>query len=240
MSIVAKSLKRIKENSEAKRAAAYTHTHRKRSFVIDKVHYIYFAVALLSLLVVASSAFSIYNSIKPYLHANNHWPTVRELKSKLIREEKAVSNASNTKMDLEELLILKRYDEMMKLAIKEHNLKYQGIYYFEKGNLDKAQQLLNTYLKHNPSDEQAIVFLSYVFYRRAQFKKALNLLEKIKSPGCNVYVDKAAVYESLNDMKTALKLYRKALSICRPATLKLKLTKKVIVLSYYLKNGNLK
>ncbi len=240
MSLVAKSLKRLKERGATPHNMGYAKSKKTLSFNLDKLRLIYIAAILFALILIAASASIAYNQIKPYLKRKTIWPPVSSLRLKLEEATKKVQSAVTSKMGLEELLVLKRYDEMYKLAKKRHNAKYEGIYYFEKGKLRMAYDLLNSYLKEHPSDKQAIAYIAYILYKQKRYSEALSFLKKVKPANCNIQVDKAIVYEANNSPEIALNLYKKAYSICASEALKAKLTRKMIVLTYYLKNRNQK
>ncbi len=235
MSIVAKSLKRLKENKKPHFSISST---KKSDFAIRSYAGFVYGISIIAFFVIIFIyGYSTALRVRKQLN-NSKFPSIAQLKKELQTKTAEAINVKLQPKGLENLLILKRFDEMFKLAKKENNLKYEGVYYFQKGNLQKAYKLLNNYLSKHKKDYEAKTYLAFVLYKQNNLNKALSLLETIKTKNCSLMFDKAAVYESLGKYHRALSLYRSSYDNCDNPIIKNKAKKKIIVLEYFLRNNN--
>lgn len=233
MSIVAKSLKRLKENKKPKFSVS---SSKNIGFGLSGyLPVLYGLIVLLFAFIIAAYAYTTSAYVKKRLSSTNY-PSISSLKMKLEAKKAMALNVRMQPKGLENLLILKRFDEMFKLAEKENNLKYEGIYYFEKGDLDKSYGMLKQYLEKHKNDSEASVYLSFVLYKKGDYNTALEVLNTIKTDNCELKVDRAILYEASEEFHKALQLYKKSYMNCKNPAVKNKIEKKIIVLEYFLRN----
>ncbi len=233
MSIVAKSLKRLKENKKPKFSVS---SSKNIGFGLSGyLPVLYGLLFFLFVVIVIVYGYTTSASVKKRLNSTNY-PSISSLKTKFETKKAMALNVKMQPKGLENLLILKRFDEMFKLAEKENNLKYEGIYYFEKGDLDKSYGMLKKYLEKHKNDSEASVYLSFVLYKKGDYDTALKVLNTVKTDSCELTVDKAILYEASKDFHKALRLYKKSYMNCGNPAVKDKIEKKIIVLEYFLRN----
>ncbi len=233
MSIVAKSLKKLKQNKKPDFNVSFS---KKINFgFTGYTPAIYGLSILLFFVIIVVYGYSTRHYIKTRLK-NTNFPAISELKSQLKTKEKIAANIKMQPKGLENLLILKRYDKMFELAKKENNLKYEGIYYFEKGYQDKAYNMLKSYVAKHKNDYEANVYLAFVLYRKNDYQKALAVLNSIKINNCELMFDRAVVSEANKEYYKALQLYKKSYGKCDNRAIKNRIMKKIIVLEYFLRN----
>ncbi|MEA1969284.1 MAG: tetratricopeptide repeat protein, partial [Thermodesulfobacteriota bacterium] len=104
-------------------------------------------------------------------------------------------------------------------------LNYLGYTYADLGiNLDTAEELINRALKIKPSDGFITDSLGWVFFKRGQYEKAIEILVKaaeITSFDPIISEHLADAYEKNNNLNKALKLYKQALSNSKDKNLEL-------------------
>ncbi len=235
MSIVADSLKRL--NNRRSKPEYRIAASKGRRFFFDNVTLWYLLVVVMGLMLLAGEAVYVYRQIDSYVKNIRPLVPIAELRQKLVAQKDAIERVKAGQMGLEELLVLGKLERMFRLAVREKNLKYQGIYYFKKGELGKAFALLSTYLKKHPGDVQARVYLAYVLYKQKKFARAIGILGALKDKNCAIVTDKACVYEAMGSPQKALELYRSAIRLCTSPAVRAKITKKIVVLEYYLRSG---
>ncbi len=106
--------------------------------------------------------------------------------------------------------------KIIKLDPKNANaLNYLGYTYADLGkNLDEAEKLIREALKYKPNDGYIIDSLGWVFFKRGDYKKALNYLKKAIGlvPDDPIILEHVGdAYNKLNDRKNALKYYNRSL-----------------------------
>jgi len=233
MSIVAKSLKRLKENKKPKFSVS---SSKSMGFGLSGyLPFFYGLFVLLFFAIVIIYAYTTSSYVKKRLNSTNY-PSIYSLKTKLDAKKAVALSIRMQPKGLENLLILKRFDEMFKLAKKENNLKYEGIYYFKKGDLDKSYDMLKQYLKKHKNDSEASAYLAFVLYKKGDYNEALKILNAVKTDNCELIVDKAVLYEASEEYYKALRLYKKSYMSCNNPAVKNKIEKKIIVLEYFLRN----
>ena len=233
MSIVAKSLKRLKENKKPKFSVS---SSKNIGFGLSGyLPVLYGLLFFLFVVIVIVYGYTTSASVKKRLNSTNY-PSISSLKTKFETKKAMALNVKMQPKGLENLLILKRFDEMFKLAEKENNLKYEGIYYFEKGDLDKSYGMLKKYLEKHKNNSEASVYLSFVLYKKGDYDTALKVLDAVKTDSCELMVDKAILYEASEEFYKALELYKKSYMNCNNPAVKNKIEKKIIVLEYFLRN----
>ncbi|MGD8881048.1 MAG: tetratricopeptide repeat protein [Desulfobacterales bacterium] len=94
-------------------------------------------------------------------------------------------------------------------------LNYLGYTYADLGkNLDEAERLILEALKYKPDDGYITDSLGWVYYKKGEFEKALQYLQKAAGivPDDPIVLEHLGdAYLKLNDKKNALKFYRKSL-----------------------------
>jgi tetratricopeptide (TPR) repeat protein len=94
-------------------------------------------------------------------------------------------------------------------------LNYLGYTYADLGeNLDEAERLILEALKHKPDDGYITDSLGWVYYKKGEYEKALEYLEKAIGivPDDPIMLEHLGdAYLKLNDKTNALKFYKKSL-----------------------------
>ena len=94
-------------------------------------------------------------------------------------------------------------------------LNYLGYTYADLGqNLDEAERLILEALKYKPNDGYITDSLGWVYYKKGEFEKALEYLQKAVGivPDDPIMLEHLGdAYLKLGDKTNALKFYRKSL-----------------------------
>jgi Tfp pilus assembly protein PilF len=94
-------------------------------------------------------------------------------------------------------------------------LNYLGYTYADLGkNLDEAERLILEALKHKPNDGYITDSLGWVYYKKGEYEKALEYLQKAIGivPDDPIMLEHLGdAYLKLNDKTNALKFYKKSL-----------------------------
>ncbi len=233
MSIIAKSLKRLKENKKPN----FNISGSKKKIIGISIAPLFYYIAIIFVFIVAIFIYaytSFYNANKKI--NNMKFPSITKLQSRFDHEKKLATNIKKQRKGLDELFILKKFDKMFEIAKKRNDLKYEGLYYFKKGNLDMAYKLFQDYIKKHKNDNSVKAYMAFVLYRQKRYSEAIKMLDAIKIKSCELIVDMAVVYESFDNYKEALGLYRQAYAQCKNPITASRIRKKIIVLEYYLRN----
>ncbi|MBM4285406.1 MAG: tetratricopeptide repeat protein [Deltaproteobacteria bacterium] len=105
-------------------------------------------------------------------------------------------------------------------------LNFLGYIYADAGiNLDEAEQLIKAALRAKPESGHIIDSLGWVYYKKGRYDKAVEELERayrILSHDATVAEHLADAYVKVNRLREALKLYRRAMTLESPETLRLR------------------
>ncbi len=235
MSIIAESLKKLKQKQKSSYKAAVHYTDKKGIDVDVAIVVVCLFVAFIS---VGYTTFRLYRDTNRYTRMVADLPSIEVLNEKIKSKKKLLIKKPKNE-SCEYYLSLGKINKMFELAKEENNLKYQGIYYFVVKDYDKALKLLEGYLKKHSKDEEAIIYLAWIYYKQGMYGKALSTLNRIKnSNNYKVYFNKGAVYEKMGDIETAINLYKKALEKSDDKRLISRLKSKIVVLEILLRKKN--
>ncbi len=235
MSMIAKSLKRLKNSK--KPSFNITGSKKRTIDVLSLSTLLYFIFIIAFVVIVSGYGYISFKYVGRRINSIN-FPSIFSLQNAFEHEKQLVLNTKVQPKGLDDLFILKQFDKMFKIAKEKENLKYEGLYYFEKNNLDQALLFFKSYMKNHPQDYIVKAYIAFILYRERRYYGALNILDSIKSSSCNIIFDRAVVSEASGRYKPALNLYKEAYKKCRNPVMLGKIKKKIIVLEYYLRNIN--
>ena len=126
--------------------------------------------------------------------------------------------------------------EQMKTVVRlepdnANALNYLGYTYADLGrNLDEAERLIKSALKLKPEDGYITDSMGWVYYKKGQYQKALQYLQKaseLVEDDPVILEHLGDVYLKLNDKAKALEFYRRSLKKSKKEKDKAKLEKKI-------------
>jgi len=230
MSLIAKSLKRLEEKKGSRGVFG---GRGKRSFLPSGTA-IYVTLVVFTVFVIVIYSFILFRNIKNEVNfSKNFSVSIERVKKNIENYRLALRREEASKgRTCEYYLTIGNLDEMFKLATEKGKVKYIGIYYVKKGDIDKGISILKEYLKSHKTDGQARAYLSLAFFKKGEYWKAISELNRIKSKNYKVYLDKAVAYELGGDLKDAIKNYDIALKTTKDPVLKSMIKAKLVVLMY--------
>ena len=234
MSIIAKSLKKIKKRETSTKNVEFLLMQS-----LPNLGYLsLFLILLLSFLFFAGDYyFFIKKTKKSELKFNIK--NFEQTYYNSVNNFKKAEHKKNLDSYLKYLLITEKYQEMLKILnnIKREKpalyLKFSGILAYKERNFELAQKVLQQYISKYGKNHEVLSYIANIYYFKQNYKKALNLYNKMNIQDFEVYFNKAIILEKLKRYKESLFFYKKSYSFSKDPLLKRKIFNKIFLLKNY-------
>ncbi len=228
MSIIAKSLKKIKEKEKSdKSLTSFSNTSFNNLFF-----YIVLVIFILAAVYILLNFFYAKKSLTKTYNVKIYSQKVAQAINKYNKQN------INIETELKHLLIAKKYHQLKALLkkINKNNklyLKYSGILYLKEKNYNLSKQYLENYIKKYKHDDEVVSYLSEIYFLENNLESALNLYKDFKNKNFAYYFNQGILYEKLGNFKQAFNFYKTSYKMAKDPLLKKRIYNKLYFLEKY-------
>ncbi len=238
MSIIAKSLKKIKTQDKSKekqpfyKAVAFSNS---KYFIAG-----FYGIILLFLLLLTGFGINYYFFVKKNNNITNfkieHYEKIYYA---TVNQFQKMKTANKNEIKLKYFLTMNNFEELkellekIKLSNEKIYLKYFGILCFKQKDYKNAIKNLSLYIKKYKFDRDVLSYLGNIYYIQNNFSKAIEIYNKISDDNFETAYNKAIIYEKIGDLKNSLKFYQKSYSLVQDPLLKKRIYNKIFLMENY-------